>query len=110
MSRDPIHGTASAYFNGCRCPECREAGRLYRLEGTHEAYLAGRTRVPPLFIEGDRTTAFDPDDQRHGSISAYSRGCRCHLCFEAGRAYRSFRRLNEQLPKGWNARNPEGTE
>jgi hypothetical protein len=31
--RRPDHGTVNRYNNfGCRCPECREAWRVYRLE------------------------------------------------------------------------------
>ncbi|UGL62015.1 hypothetical protein SEA_SKYLORD_48 [Microbacterium phage Skylord] len=96
-------GTHSAYFNGCRCTPCSDAGARHRAEGNHDAYEAGRTRKPPLFVKGDRTVAFDPDDERHGGISAYTMGCRCPRCDFAGRFYRSERKAGRPLPKGWRA-------
>lgn len=98
------HGTASAYFNGCSCQPCTQAGAKARAEGNHEAYRAGKTRKPPLFVEGDRTTPFDEEDQRHGTVSAYSMGCRCAWCRAAGKAYRDSRKSGKPLPKDWNAR------
>lgn len=86
------HGTASAYFNGCRCDQCKEAGRLHRQKGNHAAFEAGTARKPPLFMLGDRTQPFDESDSRHGSISAYSMGCRCPKCKDAGKAYREARK------------------
>ncbi|AYN55919.1 hypothetical protein PBI_COLTRANE_48 [Microbacterium phage Coltrane] len=86
-------GTHSAYFNGCRCTPCSEAGARHRLEGNHEAYEAGRTRKPPLFIKGDRTVAFDSTDPRHGTMTGYTTGCRCPKCYQAGVDYRAARKV-----------------
>jgi hypothetical protein len=55
----------------------------------------------------DRTVAFDPDDLRHGTHSAYTAGCRDTWCIEAGKAVRAYAKLGLKLPKGFNARYPE---
>lgn len=68
-----------------------------------ERYLAGRTRVPPLFDPADRTTPYDPDDPRHGTVYGYAHGCLCTWCSTAGQAYRRHRKLGLRLPKGWRA-------
>lgn len=104
------HGTPSAYFNGCTCDACKAAGRKYRQEGTMEAFLEGKTRKPPLFMPDDRTQPYDEDDPRHGGLSAYTQGCRCPWCREAGAYYRECRKLGIPMPKGWNARHPETQE
>ncbi|UGL61863.1 hypothetical protein SEA_FRANKLIN22_50 [Microbacterium phage Franklin22] len=96
-------GTSSAYFNGCLCGPCKFAGAKLRFEGNHEAWEAGKTRKPPLFVKGDRTKAFDPEDERHGGMSAYTLGCRCPRCDAAGKFYRSERKAGRKLPKGWRA-------
>lgn len=106
----PTHGTPSAYFNGCTCAECKAAGKRYRTEGTMDAFLAGKTRKPPLFMPDDRTTPYDETDPRHGGLSAYTQGCRCPWCKEAGKADRAHRKLGLKLPRGWNAKHPETQE
>lgn len=102
------HGTPSAYFNGCGCPACKTAGARVRTEGTHAAYLAGKTHTPPLFYPWDRTTPFDSNDPRHGGLSAYTLGCRCPWCREAGKVYREYKKQGLKLPKHFNVRNQEG--
>lgn len=102
---DLAHGTPSAYFSGCGCPSCKAAGHKYRSEGTYHAFLEGRTKTPPLFLPGDRSTPYDPDDPRHGKLSAYTRGCRCPWCIIAGEDHRAHAKLGLKLPQGYNARN-----
>lgn len=104
------HGTSSAYFNGCKCDHCKRAGAAARRDGNHAAYTNGTSRKLPLFSEGDRTNPFDEEDQRHGTLSAYTMGCRCTWCASAGKLYRSARKQGRKLPRGWNARYPEETQ
>lgn len=66
-------------------------------------YLAGHTRVAPLFSPDDRTVPYDATDPRHGTLYGYTAGCLCTWCRTAGSAYRSYRKLGEKLPKGWRA-------
>lgn len=98
------HGTPSAYFNGCRCDLCKAAGKRFRTEGNHDDFVTGKSRKPPLFMPGDRTTPYDEADPRHGSLGAYTSGCRCSWCRAAGREYRKYHKSDLKLPKGWNAR------
>lgn len=103
MTDSITHGNYSAYFNGCRCGPCIEAGRQYRRRGTYDRFIAGKTRKQPLFHPNDRTEAYDVTDPRHGSLSAYTMGCRCPWCVEAGRAYRAFRKAGLTMPTDWNS-------
>jgi hypothetical protein len=74
-----------------------------RREGTHAAFKAGQARKPPLFMEGERNVPFDHDDPRHGGVSAYTMGCRCPRCVEAGRHYRAEKKEGRKVPKDWRA-------
>jgi len=114
MTESTVHGTSSAYFNGCTagpnggaCDACKAAGRSRRQEGTYAAFLAGATTKQPLFLPGDRTTPYDAADQRHGTLSAYTQGCLCPWCRLAGKAYRDHLKLGLKLPKGYNAQNQD---
>lgn len=78
-----------------------------RTEGTMQQYLEGKARKPPLFQPDDRTTPYDEEDPRHGTLGAYTMGCRCGWCTQAGKAYREYRKLGLKLPKDYNAKFPE---
>lgn len=67
---DCVHGTTYTYKRGCRCDECREAKRLYRLRIREEA----RKRAQSGF------TQF-----KHGYSGYRNWGCRCETC-SAGHA------------------------
>lgn len=98
------HGTPSGYFNGCDCVDCKAAGKKYRAEGTLELYRAGKARKQPLFHPEDRGHPYDPDDPRHGRLSAYTQGCRCPWCRSAGAYYRVCKKLGIPFPTDYNAR------
>lgn len=59
-------GTRSKYTLGCRCTECRDAGRKYAAE----------------YRRKWSTKTLEPDDHRHGRSSGYIMGCRCDRCSE----------------------------
>lgn len=108
MSKEIEHGTYSAYFNGCTCQPCKDAGSAVRRNGTLDRFLAGKTRKPPLFNPWDRTTPYDDTDPRHGTLGGYTWGCRCPWCRQAGIDYRAHKKLGLKLPKGYNAKHAEG--
>jgi hypothetical protein len=63
------HGHITRYVAGCRCSECREANRVYRI-----ADVARRTA----------RLAADPTLAPHGKAVTYSNwGCRCAPCSTA---------------------------
>lgn len=67
-----VHGTLTAYRNGCRCIPCREV---------HAERARGRRarKQPPV----------------HGTISAYgNHGCRCDSCRAAGSESNRQQRLD----------------
>src|SRR3954462_2141556 len=78
-----------------------------RSGATFQAYLEGKTRKPPLFHPDDPTRPFDPDDSRHGTLSAYTSGCRCMWCRMAGKDHRAYKKAGLKLPKGFNVRHAE---
>ncbi|NUQ95345.1 MAG: hypothetical protein HOY79_01845 [Streptomyces sp.] len=65
------HGHVNAYKNGCRCPECREANRVYQ-----NAANARRSAAPAL-----------ADRAGHGKRTTYvNYACRCDACCAASSA------------------------
>lgn len=100
----PQHPQQSRPSAGATDPDQLERMRSRRAGGTYDAYLEGRTKTPPLFVPWDATEAFDELDQRHGTPSAYTSGCRCPWCRLAGKASRNARKVGIPLPPGWNAR------
>lgn len=51
MAQTLNHGTYTGYWYGCRCPECREAKRIYQLE---RSALGGRRVGAPVTEIVDR--------------------------------------------------------
>jgi len=105
------HGTATAYQNdGCRCGECREAQRVYRLgwlpkwklsnglcttDGCNRLIIRKRDGLCTVCVyHFDRYGTVvrqraEPDRLVCGTTSKYCAGCRCPECTEAERVFRA---------------------
>lgn len=81
------HGSASTYTNhACRCPECREAYRVYA------PAKAARERYRRRLGMSPRKPA-RPLEAIHGTRYAYvRRECRCEACTAAAAEYMRQRR------------------
>lgn len=96
------HGTWNAYANwGCRCDDCRTAGRSYLASQyalpEHQTVWDG-VGVKPLFYEYDPSRPYDEEDHRHGTWSAYRKGCRCIDCCNAAAGHRIRAKLGAPQP------------
>lgn len=68
------HGTLARYQRvSCRCPDCREAARVYMRD--HRAALLA-----------------DPSKMKHGTLTSYSAGCRCEKCKDKNQRYHKQRK------------------
>lgn len=68
MTTPRPHGRATTYKNGCRCPACREANRVYQAAANKR-----RSEDPAL-----------ADQAGHGKRSTYiNYECRCTPCRNA---------------------------
>ena len=86
-----VHGTPSAYSNGCRCEQCRQAWADYQRKRRQSM------RQEPT---GDREHVHR-EGPVHGTPSAYSNGCRCEQCRQAWADYQRKRRQSmRQEPTG----------
>lgn len=65
------HGTISYYSTGCRCPECKEACRVY----------SKNYRLRKM---------------KHGILKTYKLGCKCDRCQKAGEEHDEKMRLKEE--------------
>jgi hypothetical protein len=84
---DPRHGTINGYTNlACRCPECREAWRVYMNESNHRL---GRHRPRDEYL----AAAIKHGRQR------YKKGCRCEVCRAASAAQKRRQRARRAVER-----------
>lgn len=70
---DPLHGTPTGYYYGCRCERCKQA---------ESDYLKKRRKRYLYELEEN------PIDPRHGTPYGYNLGCRCEFCRRADKLHR----------------------
>ena len=96
------HGTTNEYQNfGCRCDLCKAAMSAYQREkfstpcpgcGTS---IYGRYRPNQLCQSCRARELTIPLDERHGTETGYSKGCRCDACRAAQTEKRKARRWKD---------------
>lgn len=88
MTTTRPHGHATTYKSGCRCPECREANRVYQ-----NAANARRAADPAL-----------ADRAGHGKATTYiNYACRCEPCRAANTRRLRAQRERRAYEKGASA-------